>query len=66
MSEEIPLEHLSDRELLLFACRSVNDHAKRIEINSEKIKALELWRHGIVAIGTFVGGLLSIHAAKHQ
>jgi hypothetical protein len=67
MAEEdnsIPLEHLTDRELLLIAVRTLNDHSRTTRDHERRINVLENWRSGIVAIGGFIVAVLGLKHSK--
>ncbi len=62
---QIPLEHLSDRELLLLACQSIRTHGEEIKDHREEIKTLTAHKNWLAGAVAVFGTLLGIHAGKH-
>lgn len=56
----IELETKSDRELLLLTVQTLNEVTERLDIQNGRLRSLELWRAGIVAVIGFLGFAVSI------
>jgi hypothetical protein len=64
MSELPPLDHMSERELLLLACERINtvglrlsSHHEKMERHDRRISALETWRTFLAGAWAVISGL---------